>query len=323
MLLKEVPMKKSLIISLALILASCGSNLQEPEQKNNNTIDAISDVKDDSVTEEVKIGHWNGEDCDSEWYGTDCNSKCDCLHGECNSGVLGDGFCNCDENWAGDRCDTITDNLLCIWYDEALLSNDYERECAKRVNINKQFWTKQPASVYSKANRAGYEQDVWSKDELDFDREQHKNYAYTYWDVPTYEDWQELLNFVRKKYKEYGAENVFEALIARRGFWNNGEYRHTTTQNEKVVDVFGFSVVSLAPQNDGVRSNKAYFWGYNEDEEQPYSLFVIDGNMKEIYITRDIDHIESVWSTEKIQIRKINRINHSLTINPYNGKIFN
>ena len=314
-------MKKSLIISLALILAACGSEIPETNQENN-TVDAISDVQDTDKDNEVKLGHWNGEDCDSEWYGTDCSSKCDCVHGECNSGVYGDGSCSCDVNWDGDKCDKITNNLLCIWYDEALLSNDYEQKCAKRVNINTQFWTKQPASVYSKANRAGYEQDVWSKDKLDFDRELHANAAYTYWDVPTYEDWQELLNFVQKKHKEYRAETVYEALIARRGFWNNGEYRHTTKQNEKVVDVFGFSAVSLS-QIDGVRSNKAYFWGYNEEEQQPYSLLVIDGNTKEVYLTRDIDFIESVWSIEKIQIRKINRIDHSLKIDPNNGQILN
>lgn len=39
---------------------------------------------------------------------------CDCVNGECDSGILGFGSCDCYLGWNGDRCDEGND-IFC-WY---------------------------------------------------------------------------------------------------------------------------------------------------------------------------------------------------------------
>lgn len=46
-------------------------------------------------------------------FGASCNLlsylACDCVNGECDSGILGSGSCDCYSGWNGDRCDEGND----------------------------------------------------------------------------------------------------------------------------------------------------------------------------------------------------------------------
>jgi uncharacterized protein (TIGR02145 family) len=275
-------MKKTLIISLSLglSLAACGQQIEEPIDDNQEVnIQVIEPKNDDTNTEIVKTGHWNGADCEKGWYGEDCNSQCDCLHGECNDGVLGDGFCNCDTNWSGEQCDAATERNRCVWSDNELLGGDSVR-CYQYANINNHIWER----TFRYKNTSKDILQLKNKEEITEEAiflNEDSN-----WRIPTYEDWQELLEFVNNKYQEYGAENVFEALVNR----EDGNWGKDILYSAHKIDVFGFRANTSAYDN----GYKAYFWGYNINQEQPYSVLIIDGDTKEVSLTNDIDTIDNI-----------------------------
>jgi len=45
----------------------------------------------------------------SKYWGEYC-SKCDCINGNCNDGIRGDGGCDCYQGWDGDNCDKCAKN---------------------------------------------------------------------------------------------------------------------------------------------------------------------------------------------------------------------
>ena len=157
----------------------------------------IIEENDASIDEDAGV-----EECEAGHYGENCD-PCKCQHGVCSEGRGGNGEClSCNnEQWTGVYCDQCSNGGYgpnCTEYGSVFSGSAYVGDY-KTVKINGKEWLAENSRLYAGGSSRCYYPDGQSSNAAiygylcDFDPTGLKGACPTGWDLPTEQDFRDLL----------------------------------------------------------------------------------------------------------------------------------
>ncbi len=280
-----------LFAGLALFLAiGCGNHEEEKpatpgneQQKPSDSPkgedkDKDKDASSDSDGQSDAASDENQKTCKAGQFGAECK-PCTCQNGTCKDGKDGNGECSsCEAGYAGKNCDSMADSKGRLY---------------KVTKIDNQVWMAENMATDQATD--GTEVTCYANtDPEDGDTDFVEKYGCLYtwadaqricpsgWHLPTYSDFDTLLNYVPEHRK---SNNNFLALIAKSTAW--------TGYSNQGGDDFAFGALPAGYGGGGYGNfgTYAYFWSATENENYTdiaYSLYLGNGDADVDNIYKDI-----------------------------------
>ncbi len=207
----------------------------------------IIEENDASIDEDAGV-----EECEAGHYGENCD-PCKCQHGVCSEGRGGNGEClSCNnEQWTGVYCDQCSNGGYgpnCTEYGSVFSGSAYVGDY-KTVKINGKEWLAENSRLYAGGSSRCYYPDGQSSNTdiygylCDFDPTGLKGACPTGWDLPTEQDFRDLLTAAGST--DPNSSSRIAAKNLRAASWANG------------LDTLGFAALPAGQYHD----NEAFDFG--------------------------------------------------------------
>ena len=214
----------------------------------------------------------NGEGydyCHAGYFGPECQ-PCHCVNGTCNDTTQGDGSCTCFVGYTGEDCAT--------W---ATYMQDATGKNYKAITIGNQIWMAENMATDSATDNSAvtcYKNSAFDKDEYGclYTFADAQKICPSGWHLPTYSDFDTLLNYVSAHRK---SNSNFLALIAKSTAW--------TDYKDLGGDDFGFGALPAGYYGGGYDDfgSSAYFWSATEYENNANYAYYLDLGYGNAYVS--------------------------------------